>query len=118
MAGAGIVVYTDESVYTAIAVELRKRGYDVVSCFEARRANQKISDLAQLTYAAEHGRAILTNNISDFVSLDIRWKRQGRAHDGIILYTGFPPIGDLLRRVIAHLDRVEPETQHDTVLWL
>jgi len=51
-------------------------------------------------------------------SLDARWKRQGRAHVGIVLYSDFPPIGELLRRVIAHLDTTEPDMQRDTVLWL
>jgi len=118
MAGLGIAVYTDELVDPALAIELRKRGYDVLSCHEAGRINQKINDRDQLIYAANHERAILTNNKRDFLPLDVRWKRQGRVHAGMMLYTGFPSLGDLLRRVIAHLDRVEPETQHDTVLWI
>ena len=118
MAGLGITVYTDELVDPVLAVELRKRGYDVLSCHEARRINQKLSDPDQLAYATERERAILTNNQRDFVPLDARWKRQGRTHAGIMLYTGFPPIGDLLRRVIAHLDSVEPDIQRDTVLWV
>ncbi len=118
MAGRGILVYTDELVDPALAVALRTRGYDAVSCHEAGQANQKIDDPAQLAYASEQGRAILTNNNRDFVPLAVRWKRQGRAHAGMMLYTGFPPLGDLLRRVIAHLDRTEPEAQRDTVLWI
>jgi len=118
MAGLGIAVYTDELVDPALAVALRARGYDARSCHEASRINQKISDPDQLAYATAAGRAILTNNALDFVLLDARWKRQERVHAGIILYAKFPSLGDLLRRVIAHLDRVEPETQHDTVLWI
>ncbi len=118
MAGRGIAVYTDEQVYSALAPQLRRHGYDVVSAHEAGRVNQRISDPAQLAYATEHGRAILTNNSIDFAPLDARGKRQGRAHAGIVLYSGFPPIGELLRRVIAHLDTTEPDMQRDTVLWL
>lgn len=118
MAGRGVRVFTDELVDTALAVELRRRGYDAVSCREAGRANQRIGDPAQLAYATTEGRAILTNNISDFIPLDARWKRQGREHAGIILFDNFPPVGALLRRVIAHLDATEPETQHNIVLWL
>lgn len=118
MAGRGVAVYTDELVYSALAAELRRRGYDAVSCHEAGRANQKIGDPAQLAHATGQGRAILTNNNRDFVPLAVRWKRQGREHAGMMLYTGFPPVGELLRRVIAHLDSTEPETQRDTVLWL
>jgi len=118
MAGLGIAVYTDELVDPALAVALRARGYDALSCHEARRINQKINDRDQLIYATEHGRAILSNNIRDFVPLDTRWKRQGRMHAGIMLYVRFPPLGDLLRRVITHLDTVEPDTQRDTLRWL
>jgi len=35
-----------------------------------------------------------------------------------MLYAGVLPLGNLLRRVIAHLDTVSPDTQHDTLLWL
>jgi len=82
------------------------------------RNNLRISDHDQLAYAANDGRAILTNNVRDFIPLDVRWKRQGRSHAGIIVYAGMPPFGELLRRVIYHLDATAPETQHDTALWL
>jgi len=44
------------------------------------------------------------------------WKRQGRSHAGIVVYAGVPPFGELLRRVIRHLNATTPEMQHDTVL--
>ncbi len=118
MAGRGIAVYTDAQVYSALAVQLRRRGYDAVSAHEAGRVNQRIGDPAPLAYATAHGRAILTNNSGDFAPLDARRKRQGRAHAGIVRYAGFPPVGELLRRVIAHLDATEPAAQHDTLRWL
>jgi len=116
--GRGVAVYTDELVDPALAIELTRRGYNVLSCHAVGRANQRINDRDQLVYATEAGRAILTNNIRDYVPLDVRWKRQGRIHAGMMLYANFPPLGDLLRRVIAHLDAVEPETQHDAALWI
>lgn len=118
MAGLGVRIYTDELIDPALAIELRKRGYDAMSCHEAKRNNQRISDRDQLIFAAHDGRAILTNNTRDFVPLDVRWKRQGRSHAGITVYAGVPPLGDLLRRVIRHLDTTTPEMQHDTLLWL
>ena len=118
MARRGITVYTDEHVDANLAGELRRRGYDAVSCHESGRANQGISDVAQLAYAAEHGRAILTNNVRDYIPLDAHWKRQGQMHAGIITYAGVPSIGELLRRVIAHLDVTEFDAQYGTVLWL
>lgn len=118
MAGLGVTIYTDELVDPALAVALRVRRYDAISCHAMGRNNQRISDRDQLVYAANEGRAILTNNVRDFVPLDVRWKRLGRSHSGIIVYAGVPPFGELLRRVIRHLDETTPEAQYDPVLWL
>jgi hypothetical protein len=118
MAGLGIAIYTDELVDPALAVELRTRGYDAMSCHEAGRNNQRISDRDQLVFASHNGRAILTNNIRDFIALDIRWKRRGRSHAGIVVYAGVPAFGELLRRVVRHLNTISPETQQDIILWL
>lgn len=81
-----IALFTDEHVHARLAAVLRERGYDVVSCQEAGRDNQRISDEAQLVYATEHGRAILTNNITDFVALAQAWQTTNRLHAGIIVY--------------------------------
>ena len=70
MAGLGIAIYTDEHVHPDLAPALRRLGYDVVSCHEAGRADQSISDEDQLIYAAQLGRAILSNNFTDFEDLD------------------------------------------------
>lgn len=118
MAGLGIAVYTDELVTPKLAVALRTRGFDVIACHEVGRAGSSIPDNEQLAYAASVGRAILTNNIADFVPLDIRWKQQGRAHAGMMLYATTPSFSELFQRVIAHLDMYTPEMQHDTVLWI
>ncbi len=118
MAGLGLIIYTDKLVNPALAIERRRRGYDAISCHEAGRNNRHISDRDQLAYAAHTGRAILTNNVRDFIPLDVRWKRQGRSHAGIVIYAGVPPFEELLRHVIRHLDAIAPDTQHDTALWL
>jgi hypothetical protein len=118
MAGLGISIFTDELVNPALAIHLRNRGYDAVSCHEMNRNNRHISDRDQLFYAANEGRAILTNNVRDFIPLDVRWKHQGQSHYGIIVYAGVPLFGALLHRMIRHLDAITPEVQYDTVLWL
>lgn len=105
-------------VYVQFAAALRIRGYDAVGCAEAARDNRRISDDDQLTYAAADDRAILTENVSDFYTLDASWKMRGKAHAGIIVYTGIRDFGELLRRVMYHLNTTVPEVQHDTILWL
>ncbi len=118
MAGLGISLYTDEMIYSRLAATLRMRGYDAISCHEASRADQGISDDDQLAFAAMADRAILTANARDFVPMDTRWKGARQTHAGIIVFMGIYDFSTLLRRVIVHLDTTAPETQHDTLLWL
>ncbi len=118
MPGLGISIFTDEMVSTRLAVALRTRGYDIVSCHEASRANQRISDTEQLAYATERGRAIFTQNATHFYALDSAWKMIGRAHAGILVYSPNLRFADMLLRLPHFLDSTEPEAQYDTLLWL
>ena len=101
MAGLGVRLYTDEMIHPGLAAALRRLGYDVVSCDEAARGNQAISDDEQLAYAPQQGRAILTFNTCDFPLLDATWKAAGRTHAGILMATQMEGFGELLRRVRA-----------------
>lgn len=118
MPGLGIRLYTDEMVDAALAVELRRRGFDAESCQEAGQSNRGVPDPQQLAYAARQGRAIFTFNTGDFIRLDAAWKATGQQHAGIIVSPYVSDLGELLRRVIGHLDRYTPTQQHDVVLWL
>jgi hypothetical protein len=117
MAGQGIKLFTDEMVDPELAAQRARRGYDAESTHAAGRANRNISDNDQLHCAALHGRAILTNNITEFYGYDAEWKAAGRTHAGVILYPDMN-FAELLHRVMHHLDIVSPQTQHNTVLWL
>jgi hypothetical protein len=75
----------------------------VQSCQEARRANQRISDQDQLTYASTEGRALLTFNVVDFIVLDAEWKQSGRRHAGIIVLPEIRHLSELIQRVEHHL---------------
>jgi uncharacterized protein with PIN domain len=118
VAGLGVRLYTDEMIHGGLAAALRARGYDVLSCQEAARSNQAISDEEQLQFATQQGRAILTYNIGHFVRLDAQWKQAGRQHAGIVVTAEVADLGTLLRRVERHLETYEPADQHNTVLWL
>jgi hypothetical protein len=117
MVGLGVKVYTDEDVDTDLAVQLRRHGYDVVSCREQGYANRGLSDEWQLTQATTQGRAILVHNVADYAQLDLAWKAVGRAHAGIIASPRLR-IGELVRRTRRHLDTIPPKFQADTLLWL
>src|ERR671932_444306 len=118
MAGLGIKLYVDEDVDQGLPAALRQRGYDAESCVEAGRHGQRISDEAQLTYATQQGRAILVYNSRDYVPLALKWDNEGRRHAGIIVSPQIIDLGELLRRVMAHLDTVDPAQQDNIVLWL
>jgi len=113
-----VALYTDEDVTDDLAPALRRRGYDAQSTAEA--GNGSLSDDEQLRYATEQGRAILTYNIEDFISLARQWHAQEREHAGIILSEQFSrrQFGELLRRVLRLLDSVTADEMHHQMMYL
>jgi len=105
-------------VNVRLAVALRLRGYDIESCHEAGRANLHTSDPEQLVYATGQGRAILTQNATDFYALDVAWKSADRTHAGILVYSPNLRFADLLARLPRFLDTTPPVIQENTLLWL
>src|SRR4051794_35690905 len=93
--------FTDEDVYGQVAVHLRAAGFDAVATPEAGRLGQL--DPAQLSWAAQQGRVLLTFNVGDFARLHHQWMSQGLHHAGLIV-SQQRPLGDLLRRLL-HLAR-------------
>lgn len=77
-------LYSNENFPKRVVDELRRLGHDVLTSYEAGRANQRIPDDQVLAYATSQQRAVLTLNRLDFIRLhrDI----QG-AHAGIIVCT-------------------------------
>ena len=61
---------------------------------------------------------MLTFNSTDFLRLDVDWKRASREHAGIIVSAEVADLGELLRRVERHLNTYPPSVQHNTLLWL
>jgi predicted nuclease of predicted toxin-antitoxin system len=118
MSGLGIRLYTDEDVHVQLAVQLARRGYDVLSCRDAGNIDRGLSDAWQLRFAANEGRAILVHNISDFVELDRQWRNRGEEHVGIILVPAATALGELVRRTKLHLDTHTPAQQYNTILYL
>ncbi|MGI8916501.1 MAG: DUF5615 family PIN-like protein [Chloroflexota bacterium] len=118
MTGLGIRLYTDEDVDRHLALQLRRHGYPILSCFEAGNAGRKLTDEWQLAFAVQQERAILIHNIVDYFPLDAAWKARGREHAGIIAVPQNTSFGDLVRRVRLHLDTVSPEQQYNLIRFL
>lgn len=101
-----IALYTDEDVHGEMAAQMRARGFDVVSTFEA--GNQGLVDAAQLEFAVGQGRAILTHNIGDFERLHARYMQDGKVHFGIIV-SSQDRIGEIIRRLMIMMDHVDAD---------
>jgi hypothetical protein len=77
-------IYSNENFPRRVVEELRLLGHDVLTSFEAGRANQKVPDDQVLAFATEQGRAVLTLNRFDFICLH---RESHGAHSGIIVCT-------------------------------
>jgi predicted nuclease of predicted toxin-antitoxin system len=76
-------LYFDRHIMTRLAVDLRGRGYDVLTTEEAGK--DTASDAEQLAFATAENRALLTFNIRDFAPLHEQWQAAGQRHAGIIV---------------------------------
>lgn len=79
-------LYADENVPRLVVEALRNLGHDVLTCYEAGNAGQRVPDDEVLRFATDHGRAVLTMNRRDF----FRLHRQTPAHAGIVACTEDP----------------------------
>lgn len=79
--------YSNENFPRRAVEALREIGHDVLTSYEAGRANQQIDDANVLAYATEVQRILLTVNRKDFY----REHRYGRfKHAGIVACTQDP----------------------------
>lgn len=77
-------LYANENFPKRVTDELRVLGHDVLTSFEAGRANQKIPDEQVLAFAHEMSRTVITLNRLDFIRLH---RDTGGSHSGIIVCT-------------------------------
>jgi hypothetical protein len=102
----------------ALAEALRQHGIDAVTTNAA--GLRGVDDETQLREAAARGRALVTNNIRDFVPLHARWLKQNRpAHSGLVVFAQQAfGIGEIVRR-LAHLtESVPAEQMKNRIEWL
>jgi len=108
-------IFTDEDVYGAVVVALRRAGFDALSTPEIGRLAQ--SDESQLAWTAGERRVLVTFNVAHFASLHAAWIRQGRHHTGIVL-SSQRPIGDLLRRLLHMAGTLDTDAMRDRLEFL
>jgi hypothetical protein len=73
--------YADENFPLAMVLIFRRRGYDVLTSYEANQANRGLPDLEVLKFATTLGRVMITENREDFIQLH----QGGHPHAGIVL---------------------------------
>jgi hypothetical protein len=77
----------DEMHAPVIARTLRDEGFDVMAVAE-EPAWRGMADPDLLALCAGEGRAMATENVSDFVPMSAAWHREGRVHAGLVLTAG------------------------------
>lgn len=113
----------DHHYSPTIAIRLRERGHDVVAV--AERGWEAEDDEGLLFLCAEEGRALVTNNVADFVMIARRWAAEGRTHRGLVFTSDvtMPRTRRTIGRYVRALEEVlksQPrrDALTDRVLWL
>jgi len=88
-------LYADEDFPFPFVERLRQLGHDVITTFEAGRANQGIGDADQLAFATSLGRAMLTRNRRHFARLH----RASIQHGGVVSITDDPDFDGQANRI-------------------
>ena len=111
-----IKIYTNESVSTAVAEGLRRRGIDARSCRDV--ANYGMTDEQQLDYARRNSFVIFTHD-DDFLKLNVEYEIHGKEHTGIIYaHQQGLNVGECIRRIKIIVDVLSPEEMKNHVEFL
>lgn len=74
----------DEHFSFRIAEQLRRKGCDVVAVVE-RSDLREMSDDALLRWASQDERALVTENVQDFLPIHAEFLNHGEQHGGLVL---------------------------------
>ncbi len=111
-----IRLYFDEDVSVFVAELLRLHGFDVLTTRAAQQLGN--ADAAQLQYAVEHQRAMLTHNRVDFELLHAEALETQRPHAGILVANRRASDFELARRIMTLLNRFTADEVVNQLLYL
>lgn len=110
-----IKLYMDENIPIIRTKILRNKGFDILTTEEA--LNKGAADSAQLKFAAENGRAIVTINRVDFEILAQEYFLADRAHSGIFISPDIAP-GKIASRLSSFLDMMTADEMAGQVIYI
>ena len=102
-------LYLDEDISPNVCVILRKKGVDAVSAHEAGML--QASDEEQLAFAAAEGRAMVTRNRDDFITLTVQFFEDLKPHQGLIIVHYTIPGSEFskLAALLARFSKIHPQ---------
>ncbi len=113
---AALRIYTNESVPTAVAERLKRRGVDAWSARDA--GNLGLSDKEQREYATREQAVIFTHD-DDFLRLAHDRAQQGTEHWGIIYVHQYKhSIGECIRHLMDYALILEADDMKNRVEFL
>jgi predicted nuclease of predicted toxin-antitoxin system len=98
-------LYSNENFSKSVVLHLRQLGYDVLTSFEAGKANQGIPDPEVLAFAISQERTLITINRRDFIKLHFA----NSEHFGIIVCTK----DDNFKALAQRIDQILIENRGD-----
>jgi len=108
-----------------IARQLRRRGHDVVAATELPRRYRRIPDHEFFERAQEDGRAIVTDNVRDFMAIVAEQARRAEPHYGVVFavrptFDRAQPavVEEMTRALVTLLGEREGEGRAGSVLFL
>ena len=118
-------ILVDELFPATLAKQLREKGHDAVAVQELPHL-RGTPDRDLFDYAQHERRAVVTENVADFLRIDAEYRAAGKEHFGLVLTNNnaFPrgapnTLGTLVRSIDRLLNEVaQMEVPPSHVIWL
>lgn len=109
-------LYFDEDVSVEIAANLKSRGFDVLTVRDAGRL--RLTDEAQIAFAIQEQRAIVTHNRIDFELLHEKYLATQHLHFGIIIAKRRLHDDIVVRKLLNLLDQVSGDEMRNQLRYI
>jgi predicted nuclease of predicted toxin-antitoxin system len=114
----------DEHYPPSVAEQLRERGHDAVSAQEEADL-RGMTDPDLFAEAQRRNRAVLTENVADYMALDAEYRGRNLVHWGLVLTSNrtFPrgkttTVGALVNALDELLRKEDSDDRSSKVIWL